>query len=242
MRVRSPLCAALAVALAAAPAAPAAAQVTAGQVDDFTGPSADGWFFGGGPVGVPVTPAAVVATGGPAGAGDAYMRLTATGLEGPGGRLTILNAAQWGGNYTAAGVGAIAMDVRNAGNTALSLRVFLEVIGAMGPTDIAYSTSPVTLAAGGNWTRVVFPLVGGLTSAPFPGSSVADALGGATVLRLAHSPNPLAEGGPVPAVAAELWVDNVTAVAVVPEPSALLLLATGVAATLAVRGVSRRRG
>ncbi|MDF1503970.1 PEP-CTERM sorting domain-containing protein [Roseisolibacter sp. H3M3-2] len=234
MRRRSTLSAVLAVAFAAAPAA---AQVTAGQVDDFTGPSAEGWFYGGGPGGVPPTPATVLATGGPAGVGDAFMRLTATGGGGQGSRLSILNAAQWGGNYTAAGVGAIQMDVRNAGMTDLSLRLFLETIGAMGPTDIAYSTVPVTLAAGSGWTRVVFPLIGGLSNAPIPGSAIADALASATLLRLSHSPDPLDPSGPAPAVVATLDVDNVAAVAVVPEPTTLTLLAGG-AALLAL---ARRR-
>ena len=49
--------------------------------------------------------------GGPAGAGDQYMRITSNGGFGAGSRLTVLNRTQWLGNYIAAGVTAVEMDL-----------------------------------------------------------------------------------------------------------------------------------
>src|SRR5688572_13016102 len=87
--------------------------VSVGQADTFSGGIA-GWFAGGGPLGqVPPVPPAVVGSGGPSGAGDSFLQLTSNGSEGPGGRLVGMNAAQWAGNYAAAGVNAISMDLRN---------------------------------------------------------------------------------------------------------------------------------
>lgn len=69
----------------AASLSPAAQAVSRGQIDTFSG-SLQGWFAGGGPVGaVPPVPPQVVASGGPAGAGDPFMLITANGSAGPGG-------------------------------------------------------------------------------------------------------------------------------------------------------------
>ena len=59
------------------------AAVLAGQIDTFEDGTSMGWFFGGGPLGIPATPAANVGSGGPAGAGDAFMRVDALGGAGP---------------------------------------------------------------------------------------------------------------------------------------------------------------
>jgi hypothetical protein len=225
------------VALALAGAAPAGAQVTLGQIDTFTS-GAEGWFFGGGPGGIPITPAAVDPSGGPGGAGDAFMHLNATGSAGPGSRLSILNAAHWGGNYLAAGVGAIRMDVQNPSASDLFLRIFVEALGAMGPTDIAV-TRAVFVPAGSDWMTVFFPLLpGSLANVPIPGGSVTGALTNATLIRLAHSPT----GGEPPPVDAELFVDNVAALGTIPEPSTVVLVTSGVLALAALRRRTARRG
>ena len=66
-------------------AAPAGA-VVVGQLDTFADGTTGGWFAGGGPLGgTPPVPPAVVGSGGPGGAGDAYLQLSSTGSMGPGG-------------------------------------------------------------------------------------------------------------------------------------------------------------
>jgi len=88
--------------------------------------------------------------------------------------------------------------------------------------------------AGGDWTRVFFPVgLGALTALR---GSVATVLGDTTAIRILHNP---AAGFPPPEVTAQLGVDNITAVARVPEPSGLWLLAAGVSALRARRRLSR---
>src|ERR1051325_3337213 len=75
-----------------------------GQIDTFSA-SAFGWTNG------DLAPdPVVIATGGPGGMGDAFLQVTANG-SGAGGRLTVFNRAQWTGNFLAAGVGAVEMDL-----------------------------------------------------------------------------------------------------------------------------------
>ena len=91
------------------------------QVDTFEGGS-QGWFTGGGPLGQPLQPANVV-SGGPTGN---FMLLTSVGGSGPTSRLNVINASQWTGNYIAAGVNVITMDLNNFGSSDLYLRLFFE--------------------------------------------------------------------------------------------------------------------
>ncbi len=213
--------------------------VVLGQVDTFqTGPQ--GWLigFGGGPF--PTTPLPIVTGGGPAGAGDNYLLVSATGQEGPFSRLSAINNTQWAGNYIAAGVNAITMDVRNFGPSDLSLRLL--VAGPFGqtgpPGNIAFTTNSIFVPAGGGWTSVTF-LIGPEHLTATRGTAVG-ALTNAGALRLYHNPEPGFGGfnnGPPP-VNARLGVDNITATAV-PEPTTLLLLGTGLAGVAAK--VRRRR-
>jgi hypothetical protein len=225
-------------------AAPAGAQVTAGQVDDFEDGTTEGWIVGGAPGVVHPTPPANVASGGPAGAADNYLRLTAIGGGGPGSRLSAYNGSQWTGDYLAAGITGISMDLRNFGPDEVTLRLLLlgGPFGPMGPAHIAVTTTGVTLSPGGTWTSAFFPLT-------MPGAlnvlvgTAAGALSNAVELRLFHNPIPVF-GGPggnsSPAVTTTVGVDNVRAigVAVVPEPSTVMLLGTG---ALLLAGVARAR-
>lgn len=212
------------------------AQAVGGQRDDFEGLTTMGWH-----VGDPAHPAppTVIATGGPAGADDGYLRLTSIGGDGPGSRLSAINTTRWAGDYPGAGIYGIGMDVRNFGQSDVVLRLlFATFPDAPGPPDnLAWSTAGVLVGANSGWTRIFFPITPGALFVPV--GTYAGALSGAEELRIFHNPAPVFMGPPnsSPAIAAVIGIDNVTA-AVVPEPSALALLATGAVGLLAMR----RRG
>lgn len=206
--------------------APAALAVVVGQADTFQDGTTAGWLVGA--LGAPhPAPPMNVASGGPAGPDDNFLRLTAIGGGSAGSRLAVVNLSQWTGDFIAGGVTAIRMDLSNLGATDLALRLMLADPGAGPPSNVAFSSAPVLLPAGGGWTSVSFPITPADLSAGL--GSVVDALTHATELRIFHNPDPAFPG---PAVVASLGVDNITAV---PLPPALALLGSGLLALRARR-------
>jgi hypothetical protein len=213
-------------------------------VDDFEDGTTQGWTVGTGTIPPPVNPAPPinVPTGGPAGAGDSFLRLTALGGEGPASRLSVMNLSQWTGDYLAAGITRIAMDVNNFGASDLVLRLlFVNFPDNPGPpTDIAWTLSPVVVPANSGWFSIEFNL--SVTNLFAPVGSPGGALSDVDELRLFHNPEP-AFGGPgvgAPPVVASLGIDNIRAA--VPESSGTLpLLLLGVGAVGALAHVQRQR-
>jgi hypothetical protein len=209
--------------------------VTIGQVDNFEDGTTQNWVINllgmGSPP--PSTLPVNVPTGGPAGAGDNYLRLTSTGSDGAGGRLVgIQYQHQWAGNYLAAGITAIRMDVQNFGQTDLYLRLlFADPLNGP-PQNEAVSTTPVFLPVGSGWRSVTFP-VGTSFLTPDVGS-VAAALTNATEFRIYNN----AGLGLPSRVAGSLGVDNITAT-VIPEPATWTLF--GAALVLLLGSGMRRK-
>jgi len=199
---------------------------TIGTLDTFSGGTTAGWFAGGGPFGqVPPVPPQVIASGGPAGAGDAYLQVTAGGGGGPGSRLSAMNATQWAGNYLTAGIGSIEMDLINLGSTDLTIRLFFEDPIPGPPQNEAVSTQGVFLPAGGGWIHAIFDL-NALTAVE---GTVLGALSNTTILRIIHASG-VSEATPVAGV---LGVDNILAVAgsiAIDEPASGWLLAAALVA------------
>jgi hypothetical protein len=215
-----------------------ATALSIGQVDTFSSLTLENWFAGGGPSGqVPPIPPQVVPDGGPGGAGDAFMQVTATGGPGPGSRLSVINAAQWSGDYTSTRVGAIDMDLRNLGNADLTIRVLFEDPMGGPPLDEGVTRHGAFLPVGGGWTRVSFAIDPGSLAMLLGNASTL--LHQTTFLRIIHSPT----AGDATPVAAILGVDNITAVAAlaVPEPTALALLTAALLAFIASRTGLRAR-
>jgi hypothetical protein len=202
--------------------------LTLNQVDTFEDLTVMGWR-----VGDPTHPAPPenIPTGGPAGAGDAYLELQSLGAGAgmAGSRLAAFFGPQWAGNYLATGIAAIRMDVHNFGTTELHLRLLFEDFSGVPmtpPLNLAMSANAVVIPAMSGWMTVNFPITpadlvsGGL-------GTIVGSLTDADEVRIFH--NPLPEfGGPFagpPQIVAVLGVDNVTAV--IPEPSTYWLLGAG---------------
>ncbi len=182
------------------------AAVTLGQTEDFSG--IHGWDSGS----PNPFPPQVVPDSGPLGAGDSALRITSNGGTGPGGRLIVFNETLWTGDYPAAGILAIAADLRNGGSTPLSIR--LAVNGAGG----WFVTSVAPVAAFSGWVNQVFDLrPSALTSAG--GLDAAATLSAVSELRVLHSAAVDFRGA---RVSSSLLLDNLRAV---PEPSGVLIVA-----------------
>ncbi|HXI84886.1 MAG TPA: hypothetical protein VNL17_12440 [Verrucomicrobiae bacterium] len=200
--------------------------VTLGQIDNFQDGTADGWHTGGG------TQPSNIATGGPGGSGDQYMRVISTGGFGTDSRLVILNTSQWLGNYTGAGITGITLELANFGAQPLSMRLAFFISK---PNGYA-ATTAFSLPADANWHQAFFPLIASdFTAVGTPGISFDNMLTNFTgQLRILDSASPSVEGDPI---AATLGVDDITAV---PEPSVFALVVGTLVAFVGLRrGLAR---
>lgn len=211
------------------------AQVAVGQRDTFEDGTTQGWVVG------PDHPAPPrnVATGGPGGAGDNFLLLSAFGGNGPGSRMSAFNTSQWTGDYRSAGIGSISMDVFNFGPSDLFLRLLVADPVAGPPANAAVSSDAFFIAAGSDWTHVAFRLDPASLTAVL--GTVNGALSNVTELRIFHNPDPVFAGPPgsSPPVMASLGIDNIVAT---PEPGTLLLCGSGLVALVVVTRRRRRVG
>jgi hypothetical protein len=188
----------------------AIASPTLHQVNDFETGQVSGWGNGGS-----APDPANISSGGPAGANDNYLRVTATGGFGAGSRLVTLNQNQrWTGNYHTDRVDAVTMDlknfVQNPASQPLSMRIAFEGAGG---TWFA-STTPVVLNDG-NWRSARFDLTAAALTRIEGSGTLTNALAGVTEFRILHSASPNYRAD---VIAASFGVDNIRAV---PEPAGL---------------------
>lgn len=185
-------------------AAPRAGAIVPDQTDTFEDGTVANWAEGPNSA----TPPVNVASGGPAGEDDAYLRNTSTGVDGQAGsRLVCFNKTQWKGNYLTAGVTHIRMDVANFGATELHVRIAFEGVAAVGTPSTKYcSRLAALLAAGSGWQTVTFDvhdlvLVEGA-------QTVDQVLAKVATLRILSAVDPEFRGDQI---LGDMGIDNVTA-------------------------------
>lgn len=211
-----------------------ASAVTLGQADTFETETTESWEGGERPG---ITMSSNTATGGPTGAGDAYLQVTTTAF-----RVVTRNEAQWTGDYLAAGINAIELDLNAFAYTAvpsvhvptpptdLQLRLIL-----WGPGGMFTSSDIASPTAGSGWQHVSFSVrPEDLVQVGTTGTGVAgDSLANVTKLMLRHDANPATvQGNHPPSATATIGIDNITAV---PEPATALMFATGLLGWLGYR-------
>jgi len=174
---------------------------TVGQVDDFEDGTVQGWIIG--PFASPPNPPTNETTGGPAGAGDNFLKYSSLGGSGQGSRMIIMNQdARWTGDFTGAGIVRIKMDVR-VSTADLDLRIAMTGAGGRIST-----TNAVTVTAGSGWTSVIIPIEAADMETVPGGSSVTGTLSDVTEMRILSSPIPEFKGE---AIVATLEIDNIEA-------------------------------
>jgi len=207
-------------------AAAAAANPVPNQVSTFQGGNNGGWANGDRGSDPPI-----VTTGGPAGAADAFLRVTSTGSFGALSRLLTLNeSTAWTGNFATAGVNAVSMELKNFGTAPLSMRVALQETGGT-----YYVSNPAfTLPADNAWHTATFPLTASGLQTINGGTPLATGLTRIREVRILDNPSVDYHGA---VVSASFGLDNVRAV---PEPAGPLLLV--VVAPFIMRRTSRGAG
>ncbi len=200
------------------------AQVTAGQIDTFEGGTSGSlmnWSQG---INAPQG-SLVVATGGPAGAADHFMQITADSTSLGGNRLTAFNRVQWLGNYNTAGITAIEMDL-NALTAASPLSMRIAFKSGTSTISPGYVSNPFTLPNDGQWHHAVFPLDAADFTAINSPTAFGTFMSSPAEFRVIQSSAPSLNGNAIDAV---VGVDNIHAIGQpVPEPTGVLLAAAGV--------------
>jgi hypothetical protein len=163
-----------------------------------------------------------VASGGPGGANDNWLRLETDGVSNPGGRPVITNSTQWSGDYVATNVLAIAADFANFGSEDLHIRFAIQ--GAGGERYV--TTAAILLPADGLWHNLEFELEAtDFTQVTGGSASFADVL--LDVERIRFLSRELDADWNGDEIATVLGVDNIVNL---PEPGTLVLLGLGLAA------------
>ncbi|WP_339752172.1 T9SS type A sorting domain-containing protein [uncultured Winogradskyella sp.] len=189
-------------------------QVVLNQVDNFEDGTTQNW----GESGVSAAPVENVATDGPDGVDDNYLRDYTTGISGgSGSRLIIRNIGnQWSGNFTIAGVESVSLDVR-ALNRDVNVRISIT-----GPGGKFSSSANILVTAGNGWNQITIPISAADMSSVSDGNDggpagtdIAATLAAVSEFRILSSSSPSWRGE---ITDAELHMDNITALASLSTP------------------------
>jgi hypothetical protein len=171
-------------------ARPASADVVVGQVDEFSDPFLTDFWERGDNL-------------------DGKLVLTADG-GGSNGKLVTFNLIQWSGDYLAAGVDAIAMDLANPGSQEpLFVRLaFGDEINPGTPGSTWFATTSAVQLVPGQSGSIQFAIGEEFLTRVQGSASYADVLGDVRALRILHNPEPAARGA---SILGFLEIDNIAA-------------------------------
>jgi hypothetical protein len=182
------------------------AAITLGQADTFQDGTTVNWQEGA----VSPNPPQNISSGGPAGAGDAYLKNISSGGAGAGSRMVMFNTTQWAGNYAAAGVDRITAQMNNLGSTSLRMRVAIR-----GGSDSSWfvSAAATFLPAGSSWMATSFDMNASSLVQVAGATPLSQVITNVMELRILSATTPDFIGD---AVVADLGVDNISAKRIVP--------------------------
>ena len=160
-------------------------------------------------------PPTLLPDSGPLGPGDTALRVSASGGGGAGSKLVIFSTSDWTGNYLAAGISSIRMDLRNAAITPLSIRIALNGPGGW------FITPGQTVAPFQPWDRFVYEL-GAESLLSAGGIDATATLANVGEIRIFHGTSDAAFQGQ--SISGQMLVDNIQAV---PEATGTLFLGLG---------------
>lgn len=192
---------ALAAASLAVVAAPSLA-ITAGQVDDFQDSTTQSW--GGGDQ--LTTP-----TGGPLGAGDIFLHLESFGGGSTGSKLATTNSFQWSGDYTAAGVTQLGVDILNPNTSpvATPLNIRLVLFGTLGSRWS--STVGTLIPADNQWHHAVFSLASADMTLVLGSQTFPQVISNVVTLQIRYDQGAAPSSGGT-TFAGTMGLDNITAI------------------------------
>jgi len=200
---------------------PVTAALGSGLLDNFTNGTLQNWSSSAAPTNQ--------ASGGPAGAGDRYLQLVASGAP-----LSAVNEFQWAGNAIAVQADRIEVDLNNSGPDPVSVRVMLLTPGCEsgGTACTAWtSTNPTALASGSGWTPATFSITEANLTRVLGSDSYNTSLANVERVIIRHDDGTPDAPNVATNVNSTLGVDNVE----LPEPSGLAGLVAGAALVAALR-------
>lgn len=185
--------------------------VLIGTTDDFQSGTVNDWYGG--------TITANVGSG-LAGAADRYLTVQTNGnTSGSGSHLAVHNSEpRWNGDYTADGVTAISVDLRNLGTTTLNMRLVLFGLGTR-----FTSTTGVSLAPGSGWQHITFPISQATLTRVLGSGTYAETIGSVNQIMFRHDDGSPSSGGSF--INGLVGIDNITAI---PAPGAARALVCAV--------------
>lgn len=197
-----------------ASAAAGLGQIQNGLFDNFSDGQLHGW-------GSPN--AAIIGSNGAGGPSDPYLTVTSDGA-GQAGKLAVHNTSTWVGNWQAAGVNRVELQIRNPNSVQLEIRIVL----FDGLTTARWtSTNAVIIPPNSGWTAATFGVLQSDLTQVRGTSSYTSVIQNVNRFMVRHDVGTPTDGGTN--IIGEMGLDNIRAV---PEPGSLAALGIGAFAIL----------